>query len=477
MNTNIESSTKCCFVPEHEIMINSLTLENAELKNKVSELTDQLSKNSSNSSKPPSSDGYSKPEPKSQRKKSGKKAGGQIGHKGETLEQVSNPDFIEIHKVSVCEKCGKDLEEHAPINHECRQEFELPITKPIVTEHKAEIKLCDQCAFITIAEFPENITQPVQYGPRVKAYSTYFNQQQFIAFNRLQDVFKDCFSLPISQGSMVNFNKKLAEKIEPSIDAIKNNIISSPVAHFDESGMKVNGKLQWLHVSSTKELTYYIIHEKRGEIAMNEMGILPNFKGVATHDHWAPYMNFNECDHSFCNAHHLREFEFAVDRYNQQWAVKIIKLLKQMNDTVSLSKKSGDLNLSKKIIEKFENQYSKILADGLDELPKLEESSVKKRGKKKQHKIKNLWDRMINNKKETLLFLHDFNVEFTNNLSEQDVRMCKVKQKISGTFRSSSGANNFAKIRSYISTARKQGQNIIDCITNAFHGAPFIPPH
>lgn len=468
---------QCCSVPEHDLIIKKLKIENKQLTIKVKELTDQLSKNSSNSSKPPSSDGYEKPEPKSRRTKSGKKPGGQIGHEGTTLEQVHNPDFIEIHKVNVCEKCGKDMTKDKPIYHDCRQEFEIPPAKPMITEHRAEAKLCDECAHVTVAKFPVHITQPVQYGPRVKAYATYFNQQQFIPFGRMKEVFNDCFSLLVSQGSLVNFNKSAAKKIEPSLNAIKSTITISSVAHFDESGMRVNGKLHWLHVSSTKDLTYYEIHAKRGEEAMKEIGILPNFKGTATHDHWKPYMKYDECNHSFCNAHHIRELAFANERYDQVWASQLVKCLIEMNDTAHLAKKAGESKLNPKIIKQLEEQYSKILDDGLGEIPRLPELDGKKRkrGKQKQHKVKNLWNRMVGYKKETLLFLSDLTVEFTNNQAEQDIRMCKVKEKVSGTFRSSAGAKNFTKIRSYISTARKQDENVLECLVNAFRNNPFIP--
>jgi transposase len=467
--------TQCCSVPEHEIIIKNLQDENSKLQLRVEDLLDKVSKNSSNSSKPPSSDGYEKPAPKSRRQKSDKKQGGQIGHDGFTLEQVPNPDFVEIHTVEVCGRCGKDLKKEKPVGHECRQEFDLPTVKPVVTEHKSEVKLCPDCDFMNTAKFPDNITQPAQYGPRVRAYSTYFNQQQFISYNRLESVFKDCFSLPISQGSLANFNKYCAEKVTPAIEAIKLGISNSSVAHFDESGMRVNGKLNWLHVSSTKELTYYEIHKKRGEEAMREIDILPNFNGTATHDHWSAYMVFDQCDHSFCNAHHLRELEFAHDRYEQVWADKMIILLNEMNDTVTKYKNDGKTELEINLINKFEGKYSRILKKGLSEIPILPAPETKRQGRVKQHKVKNLWDRLVNNKKETLLFLNDFTVEFTNNLGEQDIRMCKVKQKISGSFRSEGGSKNFAKIRSYISTARKQGENVLESLINAFEDDPFIP--
>ena len=455
-------------------LIKRLIRENQKLKQQIEHLADQIAKNSKNSSKPPSSDGYEKPAPKSRRKKSGKKAGGQKGHDGNTLEQTAAPDIVEVHKVNVCARCGKDLTQEKPVDHECRQEFEIPPAEPTVTEHQAEIKLCPDCSHLNTAKFPDHITQPVQYGPRVQAYATYFNQQHFIPFQRLQEIFSDCFSLPISQGSFVNFNKKCAKKIAPSIAEIKSNIIDSAVAHFDESGMRVNSKLHWLHVSSTETHTYYETHEKRGGEAMDSIDILPQFKGTATHDHWKPYFNY-DCEHSLCNAHHLRELEFVYERYNQLWANKLMTCLNEMNEAVKTAKEKGKQELEKTVIECFEEKYRKILNDGLEEIPTLLESDIKKRGRKKQHKAKNLWDRLVNYEKETLFFMHDFRVDFTNNDGERDIRMCKVKAKVSGTFRSESGAKNFAKIRSYISTARKQGSNVLEALVGAFRNNPFMP--
>lgn len=455
--------------------IRKLVHENQKLKIKVQELEDQIAKNSNNSSKPPSSEGYEKPTPKSRRKKSNRKVGGQKGHKGVTLEQIPNPDFTETLEVEFCARCGRKLGEKDIVGYERRQEFELPEPpKPFVKEYKAEEKLCPDCHHLNRAKFPEHITQPVQYGPRVKAYATYFNQYQYISFERLEEVFRDCFSLKISQGSFVNFNRICGKKILPSVLKIKSSVINSEVAHFDESGMRINGKLNWLHVSSTKKCAFYEIHKKRGAEAMDAIGILPEFKGIAMHDHWKPYFNY-ECTHSLCNAHHLRELEFAHERYAQDWAKNMIELLEEMNEAVKISKGKGFKKLKQGRIKKFEKEYRKILKNGLDEIPKLPEIAGKKRGKNKQHKVKNLWDRLDEFKEEVLLFLNDFRVDFTNNAGEQDIRMCKVKSKVSGSFRSELGAKDFAKIRSYISTMKKQGVNILESLIRAFSGKPIIP--
>ncbi len=445
------------------------------LEEKIEHLENKLAKNSRNSSKPPSSAGYEKPAPKSRRKKSGKKVGGQIGHEGSTLEQVSNPDVVKIHSVEICEKCGRNLEGVKEHEHECRQEIELPEVKPVVIEHRAKKKTCPFCGWENLGKFPEHIDQTIQYGPRVKAYASYFNQYQHIPFKRLQEIFYDCYHLSLSQGSLVRFNQKCAQQVRPSVEAIKQKIIISLVAQFDESGMRINGKLHWLHVASTATCTYYEIHAKRGGKAMDDIGILPVFQGIAIHDHWKTYFSYTHCIHGLCNAHHLRELEFIIDRYQQKWAGEMVVLLLTINDKVDEFKLNGDDQLSQKLIDQYVQKYDRILMSGLVEIPQLPPSKKPKRGKKKQHKAKNLLDRLQNFKGSVLLFMVNFNVPFTNNLPEQDIRMCKLKAKISGSFRSNSGAKDFATIRSYISTARKQGRNVLDALMQAFCGNPFMP--
>ena len=445
-----------------------------QLQQEITELKDKAAKNSSNSHKPPSSDGYEKPDPKSSREKSDKKVGGQKGHKGETLNQVDNPDVVKTHTIDECSKCGAPLGVEV-LTHECRQEFDLAPSKVIVTEHQGEQKLCSNCGYLNKASFPENINHPVQYGSRVKSYAVYLSQQQFVPYKRLKELFADCFSMNISQGSFVNFNKYCAKKIAPSVELIRQNVMNSKVVNFDESGMRVCSKLGWLHVSSTTTNTYYEIHNKRGEEAMDAINILPLYKGIAVHDHWKSYFKYTECQHSLCNAHHIRELKFSSEKHAQQWASKLITLLSDISKKVKEYKKDKTSQFEKYLAEEYEQKYDQILQLGLAEIPILPEPETKKRGKKKQHKAKNLLDRLKNYKKETLLFMCNFDVPFTNNLGENDIRMCKVKSKISGTFRSNKGSKVFTGIRSYISTARKQEVNIMDALADAFNGNPFMP--
>jgi len=443
-----------------------------KLSDQVNSLEERLAKNSRNSSKPPSSDGYDKPAPRSQRKASGRKQGGQKGHKGYRLEPVENPDKIEIHAIEICEQCGCSLEDIVAKDHECRQEMDVTKPEPKVTEHRGEIKICQECGFVNKAKFPDRITQPTQYGPQLKAFATYYSQNHLIPYKRLQEIFKDCHNIDLSTGTLVNFNNQCYKILEPVETAIKKDLIEGAYVHFDESGMRSQGKLNWLHSASTEKVTYYMLHEKRGRIAMDDMAILPNFNGTAIHDHWKVYFSY-DCDHSLCNAHHLRELKYVNEVYEQQWATNMIELLLQIKGVVEKAKHAGKTTLSDATLYRYAKKYSTVLEDGFLEIPLLE--PTKKRGKPKQHKSKNLWDRLRAFRQETLRFMYDFNVPFDNNLAERDIRMCKVKQKISGCFRGSSGGAVFSRIRSYVSTVRKHEVNVLDALRDAFFSTPFLP--
>jgi transposase len=458
---------------QEQINTQKLEIESLLLKN--TELQDRLAKNSQNSGKPPSTDGYEKPSPKSRRKRSGKKTGGQPGHEGSTLEMSDEPDAVEHHNVDICESCGNDLSEIAPDEHEKRQEVEINPEPATVTEHQAEIKTCPLCGYVNRADFPEHLKKPIQYGAHIKARASYFNQYHFISYERLAEVFKDCHALSISEGSFANFNQKCSENVVPTMMAIKDLLTTGKVLQLDESGMRVNKKLNWLHVASNDKATYYEIHAKRGQEAIDAINILPQFKGTVIHDHWKPYMSYQQCKHGLCNAHHIRELTFAFERYSQTWASKLIDCLLEIKQVVDDHKQQGKDKLSKRLILRYERKYSRLLREGRQELPKLPSNTKQTRGKKKQHKVKNLWDRLRAYKKSVLLFMCDFNVPFTNNLPERDIRMCKVKSKVSGCFRSQRGAQAFCNIRSYISTTRKQKNNVLVSLKNAFLNQPFIP--
>jgi len=445
------------------------------LMTRVKELEDQKAKDSHNSSKPPSSDGFKK-KLRSLRKKSDRKSGGQKGHAGKTLQIVENPDHIIVHCVNECRKCGISLKEIAVSNHEKRQEFDIPPIKLEVTEHQAQIKCCPQCGEMNKGEFPATITSVVQYGERVKGHVTYLMEYQLLPFERASELMDDFFDCPISQGSLYSIVKECSDRLEEPDKSIKKAVTQAQIVHFDESGMRIQGKTQWLHVASTQTLTYYGCHPKRGKEAMDAIEILPVFKGKAMHDGWKSYKHYTDCFHLLCNAHHLRELTFIHEQEKQPWAGQMIELLLEIKEQVDQHKALGISQLEQTQIQEFEHSYQQVLDLGIKANPPPKENLEKRKpGRKKQSKAKNLLDRLSADRTGVLGFMYDFQVPFDNNLAERDIRMIKVKQKISGGFRSQEGASYFCRIRSYISTMKKQGKNIMTALQSVFSGHPLIP--
>jgi transposase len=440
----------------------------------IQELRDQLAKNSRNSGKPPSSDGLKKRRTRNLRRKSGRRSGGQEGHPGHTLKMVEKPDHIEVHEASECPRCSADLQAVEACELERRQVFDIPPVRIEVTEHQAEIKVCLQCGERVKAKFPIDVTQPVQYGLRIKAQAAYLNNYQLIPLARTCELLGDFYGHAPAEALILDANAALVDHIEPSLEAIWQQLIASPVLHFDESGLRVEGKLNWLHVASTEWLTYYTVHPKRGQKGMQAMGILPLFQGRAIHDHWQSYFTFDHCQHALCNAHHLRELQFMVDQYQQSWAKEMSQVLLDIKAEVDAAPLE-QMSLAPERLTHFEQRYDELIGQGLDANPPPAHPPPKKRGRKKQSPPKNLLDRLQQFKPQVLAFMHDFRVPFDNNRAERDVRMVKVKQKVSGTFRTRTGAETFCAIRSYISTVRKHDLNVIDAIHHALSGNPFIP--
>ena len=430
---------------------------------------EQLKKNSRNSHKPPSSDGLKKI-PKV-RKPSGKKPGGQKGHKGTTLRMVGSPDILKVHKVERCGHCGQSLKGKKVLSYDRRQVFDLPPIKVEVTEHQAEIKECGRCGTLSTAEFPEGVTHKVQYGSGLKATAAYIKSYGLLSYERAAELFEDLFGVPLSSGTLVNIEREIGERLEEVNERIKDQILDSPVVHFDETGMRIEGKLHWLHVAGTEEATYYMPHGKRGSQAIDAIGILPHFEGIAVHDGWSSYFNYG-CDHALCNAHHLRELTFVYEQEGQPWAKQMIEFLLEVKEK---KEKSTGQRFSAKRIQEFERRYRDIVAMGMAANPPPVEEGKKKRGRKKKSKAANLLDRLRHHEKAVLAFMYDFSVPFHNNLGERDIRMMKVQQKISGTFRSFDGALSFCRIRSYISTVKKQGLNVMSALQDVFSCKQLLP--
>ena len=381
-----------------------------------------------------------------------------------------------LHPVTQCQGCGASLTEVAVKEYELSQVHELPPLALQVIEHQAEVKYCQHCQTLSRGQFPSDVTNAVQYGSSLKGLMVYLMEAQLLPFERTCELLKDLFGCQISEGTLCNARTTCAQQLEPIEAQIKDSIEQAAVGHFDETGLRVNSKLWWLHVACTSGLTYYFVHAKRGTAAMDDMGILPNFAGTSIHDGWKSYASY-DCAHGLCNAHHLRELRFIVERYKQPWADQMSTLLLDIKTEVERAKAENLTVLDATQVETFEQRYHQVLANGFmaNPIPTVDENAPKKRGKQKQSTPKNLLDRLEKYQDAVLAFMYDFQVPFDNNQAERDIRMMKLKQKISGCFRSLAGAQQFCRIRGYISTLRKQDLPVLDALRSVFTGNPVMP--
>jgi transposase len=454
--------------------VEPLCAQIAALTARVKALEDRLATTSRNSSKPPSSDGVTK-QTRSLRQPSTKKPGGQPGHEGTTLTQVAVPDQVLTHASEQCVACGVSLHRVAgQLDPERRQVFDLPPLKLHVTEHRVLIKACPGCGHPNRGVFPAGVACGASYGAGVKSVLTYLNQAHLLPSARSCQIVADLFGQPLSEGTLEAAVNRCTAGLAATETRIKQSLARAEVVNFDETGMYVKGKRQWLHSASTPQLTHYACHDKRGATATREIGILPHFGGRAIHDGFSAYWQY-ACEHGLCNAHHLRELVFAHEQGHRAWAGEMKQLLGEIKRAVDTAKARHQSALAPTQLTSYVQRYEAILQAGRAEEHHDPPSPSGQRGRKKQSKSKNLLDRLAKYREETLAFMHDFAVPFDNNLAERDLRMMKVKQKVSGCFRTTTGAQAFCRIRSYISTMKKQGHNVIAALKSVFVGAPLEP--
>ncbi len=449
-------------IEEQRATIEKQRQEIAALSARVAELERRLELNSSNSGKPPSSDGLSKPpRTSSLREKTGKKSGGQKGHKGQTLAQTETPDRVIDHYPEICPDCGGAPDKTASLGYRPRQVFDVPEPQPLqVTEHRAHICGCPDCGAQTQADFPENVTAPVQDGERITALTVYLRNCQFIPEDRLAALLKDVFGIEISTATIAAMEQRKAEELVPVAEAIAQKVKEAPVKHMDETGYRVGGLTQWLHVAATALLTFYRTSAKRG-------ALLADVIGIVVHDHWKPYFTMPGVLHALCNAHHSRELKALMEIEKEAWAFSMYRFLRQSCHAVNIAKRK-ETALNPRFNAWLAARYDRIVAQGLafheaQPPPARPNGSYgkKPRGQKRRRTGHNLLLRLQSRKDDVLRFLTDPETPFTNNQAERDLRMMKVRQKISGSFRTTAGAEDFAVLRTVLSTAAKQGWSLL----------------
>jgi transposase len=442
---------------------------------RIEELERRVAKDSHNSSKPPSSDGLGR-KPGKPRHTSGKPSGGQPGHEGKSLLQVQTPDTVVSHRPTHCEACQFDLRQEAGMVKECRQLHDFPEIRLLVQEHHVEEICCPACQHLTRGCFPEGVDAPVQYGPHVQALAVYLSQFQLLPMERTCEALEDLCQCHLSEGTLVNWIAEAANRLEPTIQHLKTLLIAGSLLHGDETGIRIKGLLHWVHVASTRWLTLYGWHRKRGREALEQMGIWPRFAGRAMHDRWVSYDHYR-CAHSICGAHLLRDCLYVAEQEKQPWAQEMFDLLLTMSKAVDQWRAQGARVLPKEVREDWIAQYFAVLVSGFAahsaQAPPISTTLSKKNGRTKQDASKNLLDALLKRADQVLAWLDDLRNPFTNNLAERDLRMIKVQQKISGTFRSAQGATAFCIIRSYLSTMRKQGRSMLGAMAAVFAGSPF----
>lgn len=466
--------------------IKQLEHENGELQKAlkqalemIKDLEARLNQTSQNSNWPSSRDkSRKKGQTKSLRKKSDKKAGGQVGHEGQTLEFTTTPDRVEHHRPTHCSHCQHPIRaSREVISIQRRQVIDIPPIKLEVTEHQAERVVCTCCGQENTGRFPVGVTNPVQYGSRVKALAVYLKEEHFLPYARSRRLFADLLNTNISPGTLQNAVLDAGKRLKPVKDKIKDGLLKQAVLHFDESGFYIAGKRQWLHVVSSTQLTFYAAHPKRGKAALNETALLPKFTGTAVHDNWPAYWHYEQCEHAVCNVHHLRELNAIEERFEQKWASRFKLFLLATKSVVDTAKLAGQTQLAAAKLSQIERLYERLVSAALAANPPPPDGWPRgKRGRPKKTKARNLAERFDTRRKALLAFAYNFDIPFDNNLAERDIRMLKIQQKVSGCFRSTHGAEAFCTTRSYLSSLRKQNINLWDALNSVFSEHSLIEP-
>jgi transposase len=443
------------------------------LQERVKSLEGQQAKDSHNSNLPPSSDRFVRP-PKSLRKKSGKSPGGQKGHRGHHLQQVEIPDQVLIHRVERCEHCQHDLREHPAEMPERRQVMDLPVKRLWVTEHRVEEKQCPVCWHLTRAPFPAAVSAPAQYGTSIQTVATYLVEGQSLPYARASQLLRELLGVQLSAGSIASFVKTCHQQLAEVETQLKAALVKARVLNQDETGLRVGKTGWWVHVCSTDRLTHYAAHRSRGREALNAIGITPKFRGTSVHDGLVSYQGYSFTQ-ALCNVHHLRELTFVEEELKQSWARKMKDLLLDMKAEVERAKAEGKHELDVLVLARLLRRYDELLQEGYRANPAPPPPEKRTRGRPKQSPARNLLDRLSKGKWDVLRFLHDFAVPFDNNQAERDLRMIKVQQKVSGGFRTEDGVAMFCRIRSYLSTLRKQGVELLSALAHTLSGHPVFP--
>lgn len=444
-----------------------LTKQLKEKDIRIQELERQLKKNSQNSSKPPSSDGYRKPAPQSLRTPSGKKTGGQPGHKGDSLLAVATPDSVVEIPVTRC-SCGEDLSHLPVIEVEQRQVFDLPTPRLDVTEYRLAKVCCPSCQTTVTASAPSDVTAPTQYGLRFLSYLAYLHQDQGIPLSRVCQISSDLFEAVVSEGTILRACQIIDQQLAPFVEHTRELLKRSPVVHVDETSLRVNGRHAWCHVASTARLTLLGLHDKRGREGTNALGVAPHVEGTLVSDFWAPYLSLPS-KHAFCNAHILRELKAISEFEHHLWASEIAAFLLDLKEKTASRTSLAPEEEQKEILRRFQSLLSRGWAEAGRPEPQ------KGRGRTKGTPAQNLLRRLEEHSRQVLAFAFDPALPFTNNQAEQDLRMIKVRQKVSGGFRTTQGARLFLRLKSYTGTLRKRSRDVWRGLLNAMAGRPFIP--